>query len=335
VELQRVGDLTDAAAKFRDALRFNTNNIAAQLNLALNNDLSIGRRVSANPSTIANNPQIDLNNPSGLLKEDGPIDDPAFCFLYGYTLASVNNFYRQAVAPLKRACELDPDFVPARIWLARVYGMNHMPDKMFDVLNAPIRQTDESSPADSHELAMLLSAAYFQKNDLTNGVRLLEMEISRDPTNQNLLATVGKIYLNRGLFSNALAVVNMQSRLTPDDPSRLLIKGYIYNQLKQYDQAIATLNRALAVQKEDDSVTFQLANAYFGEGNLEAARANFEKLQQSRTNSPQLAFGLEEIAWRQHDTNEAIRNIEIFLTHGSTNSPQAQLMQEHYRQLKQ
>lgn len=334
VELQRLGDLTDAADKFRAALEFNTNNAAARLNLAVNSDLCAGRRMSADPARATFDQSIDLNNPAGILRQDGPIDDPAFCFLYGYTLADVNKFFRQAVAPLKRACQLDPDYLPARIWLARVYGMNHMPDRMFDVLREPVPQTDESSPSDSRQLHMLLSAAYFQKNDLTNGVRLLDMEVSRDPTNQDLLTTVGKIYMNRGMFSNALVIADMQSRLTPDDPSRLLTRGYLYNQLRQYEKAIATLNRALAIEKENDAVTFQLGVANFGAGNLDAARTNFEKLQQSRTNSPQLAFSLEEIAWRRHDTNEAIRNIQIYLANARTNTPQAQLLEERYRQLK-
>jgi tetratricopeptide (TPR) repeat protein len=335
VELQRLGDLTDAAARFRTALELNTNNVAARLNLEVNDGLAAGRHLSADPSLGAFNQFGTFESLLKGLVQTGPIDDPAFCFQYGVTLAEINKFFRQAVAPLKRACQLDPDYLRGRIWLARVYGMNHMPDNMFDVLRAPVSRIDESSAADSHQLNMLLSAAYFQKNDLANGVRLLELEVSRDPTNQALLTTVGQIYINRGMISNAMVIANMQLRLSPSDPAFLLTKGYLYNQSKQYEQAIATLNRALAIQKENDNASFQLANAYFGAGNLDAARTNYEMLQQARTNSPQLAFDLEEIAWRQHDTNEAVRNIEIYLAYAPTNSAQAQLMAERLRQLKQ
>ena len=334
VELQRLGDLNDAAADFRQALQLKPDNDAAKLNLQVNEDLAAGRRLHADPSI---DPE-KLGNFRSLLQattHNGPIDDPPFCFQYGFVLAQENKFYRQAVAPLKRACDLDPDFLPARIWLARVYGMNHMPDRMMNVLRAPIVPSDEFSPDDANELNMLLSAAYFQKNDLTNGSRLLEMEISHDPTNQTLLKTIGQIYLNRGMFSNALEIANMQLRLSPDNSSWLLTKGYIYNQLKQYEEAITTLNRVLAVEKENTAALYQIANAYFGAGNLDAARTNYQMLQMQHTNSPQLALGLGEIAWRQGNTNEAIRNIEIYLSHAPTNTPQAQLMAGRLRQLEQ
>jgi tetratricopeptide (TPR) repeat protein len=131
-----------------------------------------------------------------------------------------------------------------------------------------------------------------------------------------------------------MVIADLQLRLSPNDPSFLLTKGYLQNQLKQYQEAIATLNRAVAIQKENDAAVFQLANAYFGAGNLEAARTNYEKLQQSRTNSLPLAFSLEEIAWRRHDTNEAIRNIEIYINQAPTNNPQAQLLASRLRELK-
>lgn len=334
VELQRFGDLTDAAAKFREALKFNTNNVAARLNLDVNDDLAAGRHLSADPSRGALNQFGTFNELQEILREDGPIDDPAFCFEYGWTLAQDNDFYRQAVAPLARAVQLDPDYLQGRIWLARVYGMNRMPDRMFDVLRTPLNQTDESSAADSSQLNMLLSAAYFQKNDLANGARLLDKEVSQDPTNQALLATVSKIYVNRGMFSNALDIVDTELRLSPDNATNLITKGYLHNQLRQYKQAISALNRALAIDKENPVGQFQLANAYFGAGDLDAARTNYEKLQRERTNSAQLALSLEEVAWLQHDTNEAIRNIEIYLAHATTNTPQAQLLAQRLRQLK-
>jgi tetratricopeptide (TPR) repeat protein len=334
VELQGIGDLTDAAARFRTALELNTNNVAARLNLEVNNDLSAGRQMSADPSIGAFNQFGTFDSLLKGLVQTGPIDDPAFCFEYGLTLAEVNKFFRQAVAPLKRACELDPDYLRGRIWLARVYGMNHMPDKMFDVLRAPVSRIDESSAADSHQLNMLLSAAYFQKNDLANGVRLLNLEVSRDPTNEALLTTVGQIYINRGMISNAMVIANMQLRISPNDPAFLLTKGYLYNQSKQYDHAITTLDQALDIDKENAAIQFQLANAYYGKGDLDAAWTNYEMLQETRTNSPQLAFDLEEIAWRKHDTNEAIRNIDIYLANAPTNSAQAKLLSERLQQLR-
>ncbi|HSY10356.1 MAG TPA: hypothetical protein VK840_05520, partial [Candidatus Dormibacteraeota bacterium] len=67
---------------------------------------------------------------------------------------------------------------------------------------------------------------------------------------------------------------------------------------------------------------------------LDAARADYETLRQSFTNSFQVAYGLGEIAWRKHDTNEAIKNYEIFLANVNTNAAEAKTILERLHELK-
>lgn len=336
VELQRMGDLTDAAIYFQKALAFNPDNVVAQINLRVNQELGDGRRPKVDFSEANANQLGRFNNPVQAMVVDGPFDEPTFLFEFGEALAQENQFFRQAVLPLQRVLQFDPNFWPAREWLARIYAYNRMPNLALEVLRPPLERPGDFPLSDSDfgQLYMLASAAYFQKDELAEGAHLLETEVSRNPTNQTLLTTVEQIYLNRGMYSNALAIANRTLLLTPRDPGWLVTKGYLYNQLKRYDDAVATLNLALAIQK-DDSALFQRANAYLGCGNLTAARTDFETLWQSHTNSYGLVFELGDIAWRQHDTNEAIRNFEIYLAHTSTNSVQARNVAERLRELKQ
>ena len=46
------------------------------------------------------------------------------------------------------------------------------------------------------------------------------------------------------------------------------------------------------------------------------------------------ACGLGEIAWRQHDTNEAIRNYKIYLANANTNTEEATNVMQRLRELK-
>ena len=336
VELQRAGDLTDAGIYFRKALLFNPDNVVAKINLRVNQELSDGHRPTVDLSEDTAGQLGEFENPVQAMVADGPFDEPTFLFEYAYTLAQQNKFFRQSVVPLKRVLQFDPNFWPAREWLARVYAFDRLPNLALAVLQAPLERPrdfslDESS---SGELYMLASAAYFQQNKLAEGTRLLELEVSRNPTNETLLTTVEQIYISRGMFSNALGIVDRKLLLTPNDPAWLFTRGYLYNQLKRYDDAIATLNSVLAVQKDDMNALFQRANAYLGNGDLDAARADFEKLRQTQTNSYEIVFDLGEVAWRQHDTNEAIRNFEIYVAHTPTNSPQAQTAIERLQELK-
>jgi len=84
----------------------------------------------------------------------------------------------------------------------------------------------------------------------------------------------------------------------------------------------------LATQTNNPSVLFNRALACLDSGKLEAARADFKTLQLSLTNSFQVAYGLGEIAWRQHDTNEAVRNYEIYLASAKTNTPAMLIYEE-------
>ena len=57
-------------------------------------------------------------------------------------------------------------------------------------------------------------------------------------------------------------------------------------------------------------------------------------MQQSFTNSFRIAYGLGEIAWRKHETNEAIRNYKIYLANANTNTAEAANIIQRLRELK-
>jgi lipoprotein NlpI len=120
----------------------------------------------------------------------------------------------------------------------------------------------------------------------------------------------------------------------PDDPAWIYSKGYISIQLKNYDAAIAALSRVLAIQTNNESALFNRAIANLDGGRLGAARADYLRLQQTYSNAFQVAYGLGEIAWRQHDTNEAVRNYAIYLANADTNSGEARTVLERLRELK-
>lgn len=338
VELQKANMLTNAAACFQRALALNPDNVVAQINLGFNRKLQAGDHHSVDISQTSPDHLGKFDDLLQAIKEGGPFDEPAFCYEWGYTLVAPDNgYFRQAAAQFERVRQLDPGYLPDRIWLARIYALNHLPDRVLDVLAAPMNRSENFSPdeAGTTELDMLASAAYFQKNELPKGVHLLEKEVSRDPTNNALLTAVEQIYVTHGLFTNALAITDRKLSVSSNDPNWLFMRGYIYNQLKKYNEAIGAFNAVLAIRKDDPNALFERAGAYLSMSNYSAARADYEKEQTLQTNSYQAAFGLGETAWRQHDTNEAIRNFEVYLANAPTNIPQTKAVIERLHELKQ
>jgi tetratricopeptide (TPR) repeat protein len=158
--------------------------------------------------------------------------------------------------------------------------------------------------------------------------------MSRQPTNEILFVTTVQIYMKHGLFTNALVIIDRKLQADPEDPTWLFGKGFASIQIKKYDDAIAALNHLLSIQSTNNDALFNRAIAYLQSDRLDAARVDYEALHQSYTNSPQIAYGLGEIAWRKHETNEAIINYEVYLATANTNTAEATNIIQRLRDLK-
>jgi tetratricopeptide (TPR) repeat protein len=334
VQLQRAGELEKAAARFDAAQKINPDNVVAQINLQFNQNLRAGRRVPVDLSTVTADQFGKYRSWSQVILANGPFDEPSFSFEDGIVLVQ-GGLVRQAVAPFTRVRELAPDNLPARFWLGQLYEISHLPDRAIEALRDPMEQPEKFSLAETNstQLNILAATAYFQKNDIEHGTRLIELEISRHPTNDDILTTATQIYLARGLPANALAVIDRKLNYSPDDINWLYNKGYVAIQLQKYDVAIAALSRVLAVQTNNYDALFKRAGAYLQLGKLDEAGADYASLQQSFTNSVQAAYGLGEIAWRKHETNEAIRNYGIYLANAPANTAEATNIVERLKSL--
>ena len=209
-------------------------------------------------------------------------------------------------------------------------------DRALDVLREPLADPEKFSLSKTNEtqLNFLAAAAYFQQTNSARASELLETETFRHPNNDELLTATVRAFMAHGLFTNALAVIDNRLKLTPNDASWIFGRGYVSMQLKNYDDAIASMSRVLAIQTNNDNARFNRAVAYLESDRLDDARADYQKLQQSFTNSFQIAYGLGEIAWRNHDTNKAVRNYKIYLANVNTNTDEARTVIERLRALK-
>lgn len=336
VQLQRANDLTKAAAHFEAALKLNPDNNVAQTNLEFNQSLQAGRHVPLDLSKTTSDQFGKYRSWNAMLDDDGPFDEPSFCFEDGIILEKDNGFFRQAIAPLERVRQLEPDNLAPRLWLSQAYLASRLPARALEVLQEPLNDPEKFSLNDTNstQLDIFAAAAYFQKNDTAPGARLLELEISRHPHNDQLLTMAAQAYLLHGMFTNALEIIDRRLKLTPEDPNWLFSRGYVSIQLKKYPGAIADMTRVLSIQPTNNNALFNRAVAYLESDKLDAARADYETLRQSFTNSFQVAYGLGEIAWRQHDTNAAIRNYEIYLANARTNTAEATNIIQRLRELK-
>jgi tetratricopeptide (TPR) repeat protein len=335
VELQRAGHLPAAAQCFDYAQRINSDNVVATINLEFNQSLQAGAKTPIDPDRVNADQFGRYRSWDAVLNANGPFDEPSFLFVNSLLMAQ-NGLTRQTIAPFNRVRQLAPDHLPVRLWLAQVYLLNRKPDAALEALRDP-----QSRPArfgltqtNSTELNVLAAAAHFQKNEIPQGGELLETELSRHPDDTNLLTTATQAYFIHGLYDKALNVIERRLAKTPDDPQWLFGRGYANLQASNYTAAVTAFTRALQIATNDPTTRFNRAYAYLQSGRLDEARADYAALQAVFTNAYQIAYGLGDVAWRQRQTNEAVRNYQIYLTNAPANAAEITLVRDRLKQLQ-
>ena len=335
VKLQRTGDLTNAAAHFAMAQKLNPDNVVAQINLDFNRSLQAGQTVPIDLTKATTDQFGKYSSWNDVLNANGPFDETSFCFKNGAILMSAG-LSRQAVEPFERVRQLSPDNLAARLWLAQAYLTSRLPDRALAALREPMEQPDNYalSATNSTQVNILAAYAYFQKDNNQRGTELIETEIFRQPTNDLLLKTAVQVYLKRGLYSNAMTIIDRKLQEAPEDPTWLFGKGYASIQNKAYPDAVAAFTELLKLQTNNSDALFNRAVAYLQSDRLDDSRADYEKLAQTYTNSFEIDYGLGEIAWRKHETNEAIKKYEAYLVNANTNTAEATNIIQRLRDLK-
>jgi len=334
VQVQRAGDLEQAATLFNTAGALNTNNVAASINLAFNKNLRAGSPAVVDLSRVTSDQFGRYRNWNEVLAANGPFDETSFCFEYGASLMQ-SRFLRQAAVQFNRVRQLAPDNLTTRLLLASIYLAYYHPDQALEVLHDPLTRPFRFALTEfnSTDLNVLAATAHFQRHENTDGAALLESEMSRHPDNEILMLVSAQVFNRAGLYTNALHAIDHKLARSPDDPTWLYGKGRVSAQIGAYGDAVTAFSRLLEIQTNFPDAQFRRGVAYYQSEHLDAARADFRQLQAAFTNSFQIAYGLGEIAWRQRQTNEAIRNYRIYLANAPTNAVEQKEVRDHLSHL--
>ena len=161
----------------------------------------------------------------------------------------------------------DPDFVPAKINLARVDIM------MGDKAEADKILTDVLSkqPAAEPALSMMVSGDV-QANKVPDAVSLLEHAHTSDPTNNRVIVTLGDLYIRQGAAQKALDLVSAEKGANATTPDILSLQAAGYLALGQKKEARDVYT---AILKQDGSIVGarrQLVALLVDAGDFDSAR---------------------------------------------------------------
>jgi tetratricopeptide (TPR) repeat protein len=344
VELQKANQLTNARTQFERALELNSENVVAQINLRCNTNLQKGLKISAHLPRSIEDAFGSYRNWDQVLSENGPFDDPNFCFEQGKVYVG-GNLYRQGFLEFARVTVLDPDRLDPRLWLAHLYVMSHRPDEALEVTQYIHAHAQKLGLTATNQTPLLFveTSAYLAKTNSDAAKAAVQAALELHPGGEEVLGTAAQVYMDYGIngppagravcFSNALAIIEKQLKLAPDNLNALVNKGFVCLQINALDQGLAACSRVLQLQTNNPSALFNRAIFHLRLGQLDESQQDYETLQKAAPTSYEIFYGLQEIAYRKKDTNSAIRDCQLYLANAPTNTAEAYYVSARLKEL--
>jgi len=337
--MQRHGELQKAAAHFIRAQDLNPDNIVAKVNLECNQNLQAGRKSFVKISKEITDEFGKYRSWDAVMGENGPFDEPKFCYEEG-RLYLKNNLYRQSANQLNRTIALAPENLPAHLLLAQLLVLCQYPDQALKIVDDVHARAATFSLARTNvaELLSVEASAHLAKNDLPAAEATVEKVLAKYPGDEDMLGTASQVFLNYGQYSNAIGVIEKELKLYPDNVNALVTKGFAYLQLGGVQDAIPPLNKVLEIETNATEVHYSAllnrAIAYLRSDKLEEARRDYEVLQKAFPTAFRVYYGLGDIAYRRQETNNAIRNYQLYLANSPTNTDEAKFVIARVKELK-
>jgi len=334
-ELQRSGQLTNAAVMFDRALALNPDNVVARVNLECNGKLQAGQESTVHISRSVEDEFGKYRSWDQVISENGPFDEPNFSFEQGRTFVR-NNLHHQAAQQFERVKTLAPRNLLARMWLAQLYVVNNLPSQAMQLISE-IRKHPALFPVPSTnrtEMLFVEASAHLASGDVKGAEAAVKSAVLEYPGDDDVLATATQVYINYQCYSNALTTIQQELSISATNIMALINKGFVCIQLGAFEQAIPPLDRVLSLDTNQHSALLNRAIANLRCGRLEAAQQDYERLQKTFPTAAQIFYGLAEIARQKQDTNTAIRNYQLYLAKAQTNTAEAKIVRERLKELR-
>jgi tetratricopeptide (TPR) repeat protein len=322
--------LDPAASYFELAHQLNPYNIIAQTNFVFTRSILTSNSASIRISRSILDPFDSVSQFQQALRNDGPFDEPSRCFVQGWVFSQGGN-YRQAANEFARAKNLCPNELAPRVWLASLEARLGLPDEALKEVSDIYTKTNELGSnvlgfthTGQPELLNIEAGAYLIKNDLRGAMEAVETAEARYPEERyRSLTNVIPVFWMRLHYSNTVTLADLVLKEVSTNAAALYYKGNSCVQLSRFDEAIVTLTQLLALVPNTNRLHHLAllcrAEAYAGLGKLPEAKGDYETLQKAFPTEAGIYFGLGDVAYREKDTNAAIRNYQLYLTNASPN----------------
>jgi tetratricopeptide (TPR) repeat protein len=326
-ELQKAGHLKEAQGQFAEAVRLNTNNFIAAINLQYNERLQKGdhRPIEDAADTLLK--AMHFYGVENVLRSTGPSDEPDLDLELGEIMAGRGDLGQAAIL-FQRRLKFLPGDPEAELDMAKTYVDTRQPAKAMALIN----QLRGSAKINPWKLSRCEAMADISSGDYAAAEKVLRAAIKADPNDDNRIATLVEYYRFRGLeylrarkeseaaryFANALTNIDLQIDLlaSPNHdslnvPEALLRKAELEVMLHSYAAAVSTLGRLLELQPKNYTALLNRAVAEIQLKQFQAAKDDFRAMGALLPRQPYLVeFGLADVAAAETNKPDEITHLQ-------------------------
>jgi tetratricopeptide (TPR) repeat protein len=221
---------------------------------------------------------------------------------------------RDAVTEAQSILGKDPDNLPARRLLARIYvrtlgDLSNMVGQRDTLAHAAeqYREIVRLDPKDT-EAALWLARLYRLENEQDNAKAVLQALLEREPTNENGVEQLTQLLLDEGQSPEAIAA--LQGVLHRAPTARLWeLLGDAYNQGHDLPKAEQAYRRAADGAPGDINHRKELAQTLLSEEKYPEALEQFQRLSQMDADDPDNYLRLAEIYRQLKQLDKAEQNV--------------------------
>jgi tetratricopeptide (TPR) repeat protein len=221
---------------------------------------------------------------------------------------------RDAVVQAQSILAKDPDNLPARRLLARIYvrtlgDLSNTSGQRDTVTHAAeqYREILRLDPTDT-DASLWLARLYRLQNEQDKAEAVLQTLLAREPANENGVEQLTQLLLDEGKSQEAVALLQGILQRAPT-PRLWELLGDAYNQIHDLPNAEQAYRQASEAQPDDLNHRKQLAQTLLAEEKFPEAVEQFQRLSQMDADDPDNYIRLAEIYRQLKQLDKAEQNV--------------------------
>jgi tetratricopeptide (TPR) repeat protein len=156
------------------------------------------------------------------------------------------------------------------------------------------------------------AVAAFNRGDHAEAARGFEAAIAKAPDLPEIRVNLALAYLRLERIPDAVAQLEKAAAMAPNEPRVLFQLGGAYIDMKEFDKAIAAFEKGLSAPANgNDPVVYEamisLASLYFAKGQIDEAKAEYEKALAANPQGAAAMLGLGKVAFNKGNVERALQ----------------------------